>query len=81
MDVDEESEWLPEGQLPSLASAQVRCLKLFRHRCLKFSNSDSAMNVARPVIKLLFTILENGGSPKADMNIRYVVSFRDTSNY
>ncbi len=65
-----ETDWLPEDQLSSLARAQIRCLKLFRHRCLKFSNSDSAIDVAKPVIKLLFSILSNGGSPKADMETR-----------
>ncbi|KLO11387.1 ARM repeat-containing protein [Schizopora paradoxa] len=73
MDVDEDTEWIPENVLPSLARAQVQCLKLFRFRCLKFSESESAMDVARPVIKLLIAVLENGGSPKAGMEINPVV--------
>ena len=74
MDVDEDAEWIPENELPSLARAQILCLKLFRHRCLKFSNSESAMDVAKPVIKLLIAVLENGGSPKPDMELKYVLS-------
>lgn len=70
MDVVGDTDWASEDQLPSLSRAQIRCLKLFRHRCLKFSNSDSAVDVAKPAIKLLVSILSNGGSPKADMEMR-----------
>jgi len=63
-DGQEEDDWMPYNRLPSLALAQILVLKLCRRRCLEYAQSESAMDVATPVLKMLFTILDRGGSLK-----------------
>ncbi|KAH8116096.1 armadillo-type protein [Phellopilus nigrolimitatus] len=62
MDIDEDAdEWTEEDNLPALAKAKILALKVCRHRCLVHSKTETALDVATPVLKLLITILENGG--------------------
>ncbi|THH06894.1 hypothetical protein EW145_g3765 [Phellinidium pouzarii] len=67
MEFDEDAdEWAEEDNLPALAKAKVLALKVCRHRCLVHSKSETALDVATPVLKLLVTILENGGAISED---------------
>lgn len=59
---DSDDEWIEDADVPPLAQAKVLVLKICRRRCLVHAQSDSAMEVAEPVLKLMFTLLENGGS-------------------
>lgn len=68
MEVDGDvDEWAEEDSLPALAKAKVLTLKVCRHRCLAHAESESAIDVANPVLKLLVTLLENGGAPSEDV--------------
>ncbi|KAL5521605.1 PDS5 [Sanghuangporus sanghuang] len=63
MEVGEDvDEWEDEDKLPPRALAKSLALKVCRHRCLVHANSESAADMASPVIKLLVTLLEKGGA-------------------
>ena len=73
MDVDNLPDWLPEDELPPLARAKIRAIKICRHRSLVQSQSDSALVTAKPVIKMLATLVQNGGSVIEENGEPYVV--------
>ena len=74
MQVDEEVDWVDKDQLPPLSRAKILALKICRHRCLVHSKSETALEVATPVLKMLFTVIENDGSLKKDGEDRYFKS-------
>ena len=64
MDVDDVPSELDEHDLqPGLAWTKVLILKVLRRRCLVHSQSETAIDVATPVVKLLTSLLdENYGT-------------------
>ncbi|KZV96910.1 ARM repeat-containing protein [Exidia glandulosa HHB12029] len=64
MDVDD--EWVEDKDLPDLAHAKLLALKMCRNRSLARAGAEGAMDVTQPVLKMLFSILENNGSIKED---------------
>lgn len=67
MDVDEDAEeWVEEDELPPLAKAKILALKVCRHRCLVHAGDESAVEIATPVLKMLATLLDNGGTLSED---------------
>ena len=73
MDVDDQTEWIEEERLPALAKVKILTLKLCRHRCLVHADSESALDIASPVLQLLFSILQNGGMLTEEAIEEYVV--------
>lgn len=53
---------MDDDDVPPLVQAKILVLKICRRRCLVHAQSDSASEVAEPVLKLMITMLENGGS-------------------
>ncbi|KAF8582552.1 ARM repeat-containing protein [Ramaria rubella] len=66
MDDDDVEEWAPDDEVSWLTKARLLTIKICRNRCLTHGNSDSAADVGTPVIKMLFTLLANGGSMVED---------------
>jgi sister chromatid cohesion protein PDS5 len=66
MDIDgiEEVEWMDEDALPPLAKAKILSLKVCRRRCLVHAQTESALDIAKPVLKMFLTLLENRGSTR-----------------
>ena len=61
-DMDVDIEWVEKANvLPSL-SKRVLALKVCRNRCLAHAESDTALDMATPALKMFFALLENGGS-------------------
>jgi sister-chromatid-cohesion protein PDS5 len=72
MDVDDLPDWMPEEELPPLARAKIRAIKICRHRCLVQAQSESALVTAKPVIKMLVTLIQNAGLITEDAHDQYV---------
>jgi len=60
MDVD--VEWVDRADVPSSLHKRVLALKVCRNRCLAHAESDTALDMATPALKMFFALLENGGS-------------------
>lgn len=62
VDMDAEEEWYEnDDDVPELLRAKVQALKVCRYRCLANRESERAVEVAAPVMKMLATLLEQGG--------------------
>jgi sister-chromatid-cohesion protein PDS5 len=60
----DDTEWVPKeklGEWPAL-HAKLLALKVLRNRCLARAGIEGAMDVAVPVLRLLFTLLNDSGS-------------------
>ncbi len=64
MDVD--SEWVERSDVPPSLNKKIKALKVCRNRCLAHATSDTALDIATPVLRMLFALLEHGGSLKAE---------------
>jgi hypothetical protein len=62
----EGDEWLEDTQLPPLLRAKLLALKVCRKRCLAQAGSAIAGDIARPVLRMFVTLLENTGALRAD---------------
>ena len=60
MDVD--VEWIERADVPPSLSKRILALKVCRNRCLAHAESDTALDMATPALKMFFALLENGGS-------------------
>lgn len=61
MDADDE-EWAEEDSLSMAIKVKVLALKMFRNRCLSHASDDNPLEIATPVLKMLVTTLEQGGT-------------------
>ena len=64
MDID--GEWVEESDVPPSLNKKIIALKVCRNRCLAHATSDAALDIATPVIRMLFALLEQGGSLRAE---------------
>lgn len=64
MDVD--AEWIEKSDVPPSLSKKIKALKVCRNRCLVHAASDAALDIATPVLRMLFALLEHGGSLQAE---------------
>ncbi|KAH9990948.1 armadillo-type protein [Russula compacta] len=60
MDVD--AEWIEKSDIRPSLSKKIIALKVCRNRCLAYAASDTALDVASPVLRMFFALLEHGGS-------------------
>ncbi|KAG8706723.1 hypothetical protein FRC08_000895 [Ceratobasidium sp. 394] len=59
---ENDEEWAEDSQLNGTGKAKILALKVMHNRCLAHAESDAALDMSAPVFKLLFSILDNGGS-------------------
>ncbi|KIJ04367.1 hypothetical protein PAXINDRAFT_22347 [Paxillus involutus ATCC 200175] len=64
MDVDD--DWVEDDDMTPIQSARILALKVCRNRCLAHASSETALDVATPVLKMFSTLLEHYGSYSAD---------------
>ncbi len=64
MDVD--AEWVEKSDVPPSLSKKIIALKVCRNRCLAHAASDTALDMATPVFRMYFALLEHGGSLHAE---------------
>ncbi|KAF5318692.1 hypothetical protein D9619_010650 [Psilocybe cf. subviscida] len=65
-DPNPEEEWLEDSELQDDLRAKLLSLKVCRNRCLAHSDSDQALEIATPVIKLLVQLINYEGSLSAE---------------
>jgi len=66
--MDDDLEWVEEEHIPSVLRAKVLSLKVCRNRCLAHATSESASDIAKPVLKMFITLLEFSGSLRENNN-------------
>ena len=60
MDID--TDWVDDSVMPPRLKAKLLALKVCRNRCLAHASSDTAVDIAKPVLKMLTSILHYDGS-------------------
>ncbi|TFK49359.1 hypothetical protein OE88DRAFT_1646400 [Heliocybe sulcata] len=63
---EEADEWVSDENLTPELRSKLLSIKIYRNRCLAHASSESALDVATPVVKMLITLLEHDGSLKGD---------------
>lgn len=63
-DDENQGEWCPDDQVNPVVAAKCETLKLLTKRCLAHATGEAIL-VAKPVVKLLFDVLDFDGSTKA----------------
>lgn len=68
METDE--EWVEDADMSPQLRAKIMALKVFRNRCLAAhaAQAPDAVDLSEPVLKMLITLLQYGGSLKEDSN-------------
>jgi sister chromatid cohesion protein PDS5 len=61
-----DEEWVDDSQLSSELRCKLLALKLCRNRCIAHANSDHAMDIANPVLRMFMTLLQYSGSFSED---------------
>ncbi len=64
MNTDE--EWVEDSQMPALLRCKILAIKVCRNRCLAHADSEQAMEIANPVLRMLMTLLQYSGSLSED---------------
>ena len=70
MDTDE--EWVEDDQMSPQLRTKILALKTCRQRCITHAQSETALDIARPVLRMFTTLLEYSGSFTQDANDEYV---------
>ncbi|TFY67169.1 hypothetical protein EVJ58_g1799 [Rhodofomes roseus] len=70
-EMDTEEEWVEDSAMTPLLRAKLYALKLCRNRCLAHARSETAVEIARPVLKMFIALLQNAGSLTADAHDEY----------
>ncbi|KAJ7839550.1 armadillo-type protein [Mycena olivaceomarginata] len=60
--MDTEEEWADEADVSDNLRAKILALKVCRNRSLAHADKENALEIATPVLKMLATLLEHGGS-------------------
>ena len=69
MDVD--GDWKEDSQISDILRTKILSLKLCRHRCIAQAKSESPMEIANPVFKMLTTLLQHDGLLSDKITTRY----------
>lgn len=64
--MDSDADWVEDGDVQPRLRARILALKVCRNRCLAHASTDTALEVATPVLKMLSTLLDHAGSYSAD---------------
>ncbi|KAG2124196.1 armadillo-type protein [Suillus clintonianus] len=65
-EMDSDADWVEDDDVPPRLRARILALKVCRNRCLAHASTDTALEVATPVLKMLSTLLDHAGSYSAD---------------
>jgi sister-chromatid-cohesion protein PDS5 len=64
--MDSDADWVEDDDVQPRLRARILALKVCRNRCLAHASTDTALEVATPVLKMLSTLLDHAGSYSAD---------------
>ncbi|KAF9235796.1 armadillo-type protein [Melanogaster broomeanus] len=65
-DMDVDADWEEDDDVAPIQQARILALKVCRNRCLAHASTETALEVATPVLKMFSTLLEHSGSYSAD---------------
>jgi sister-chromatid-cohesion protein PDS5 len=65
-EMDSDADWVEDSDVQPRLRARILALKVCRNRCLAHASTDTALEVATPVLKMLSTLLDHAGSYSAD---------------
>jgi sister chromatid cohesion protein PDS5 len=71
MDTDEVDEWGPDVDVSWLTRAKLLSIKICRNRCIAHGGSGSALDLGNPVLTMLLTLLQHGGSMTEEARDEY----------
>ena len=57
-----DDEWISDEHLSYGLRAKILALKVCRNRCIAHAAADTALDIARPVIRMFSTVLQYEGS-------------------
>lgn len=63
---------MEEDEIPDELRAKILALKVCRNRCLAHADTDQALEIATPVIKLLVQLINYDGSLNPEIQEEYV---------
>ncbi|KZP25702.1 ARM repeat-containing protein [Athelia psychrophila] len=66
--MDDGEEWAEDDDVSLACKAKILSLKVCRNRCIAHAAAETALDISKPVVKMLATILHNRGSLTADSN-------------
>ncbi|KAJ7755342.1 armadillo-type protein [Mycena maculata] len=66
VDTGEAEEWADESEVSDNLRAKILALKVCRYRTLAHAEADTALEIATPVLKMLATLVDYGGSLTED---------------
>lgn len=55
-------DWVDESQLPKLDRAKLIALRICTHRVIGFARADNKTDIAKPVMKMLSSIVYRAGT-------------------
>ncbi|RPD70263.1 hypothetical protein L226DRAFT_526109 [Lentinus tigrinus ALCF2SS1-7] len=64
--METDTDWLEDAAIPLELKAKILALKVCRNRCLAHVESETALDIAQPVIQMFLTVLQYEGSFSAD---------------
>ena len=72
---EDDLQWGDEDAVPLLGKAKVASLKVLCRRCLTHSETENAIHIAKPVLNMLFTVVDNGGSIREEQPEEYALLY------
>ncbi|KAF7975521.1 hypothetical protein HWV62_9337 [Athelia sp. TMB] len=66
--MDDGEEWAEDDEISLACKAKVLSLKVCRNRCIAHASAETGLEISKPVVKMLATILHNRGSLTAESN-------------
>lgn len=72
--MDTGEEWMEDTEVTPALHAKLLSLKVCRNRCLAHASSETALDIATPVLKMFATLIDNAGSFAPDSGEEYVLS-------
>ncbi|KAJ3762232.1 cohesin-associated protein Pds5 [Lentinula raphanica] len=66
---DDGEEWAEDDDVSDNLKAKIAAIKLLRYRSMSHAKSKNAVDISTPVLKMLVTILDHGGSLTGDNGI------------
>ena len=68
LQMETDDHWVPDDALPLDLFAKILAMKICRNRCLAHAQSETALDIAQPTIRMFSEVLQYEGSFSANVN-------------
>lgn len=65
---EDDEDWVPEAELPMLDRAKLVALRISTHRALGFARAENKLDLVKPVINLLMSVINQNGTVTEETN-------------